>query len=158
MKCLFEMLAMDDDIISISFIGTFGISFLKPCIKGKMQKYVCQQWRYYTPLLGAFALSGFNASVPLLYRCVEPTFHIHQNMFRCSDPLDSPDEHLVVNVVEDTFDIKVDCPIVLLAICLSLRHRHMLALSGSIPKRVGTKMWFCHFLKFLTNDLLCYPV
>ena len=92
MKCLFEMLAMDDNIIGIAFIGTFGKSFLEPCVKGKMQKYVCQQRRYAPSLWRSFAVSWLDTAIPLLYWRIEPSFYIHQDMFLCSKTFDSPDQ------------------------------------------------------------------
>jgi hypothetical protein len=87
-----------------------------------VQKEIGKHWADHAPLRGA-ASTRFVPTILHFHRRLQPSFNVQKNPWHAAVLSDRPHEQLVVNVVEQSFDVELDNPVIFPASPPHQRHR-----------------------------------
>lgn len=103
-------LAVDDRIIGVAPEPHARQSAIDPDVKSIVQEQICQKWRNDAALRRA-SHSRPDLTIRGLQRRFKPAFHIQQDPGRLAMLPHCPHQEIVIDIVEQAFDVEFDNPI-----------------------------------------------
>jgi hypothetical protein len=98
-------------IVGVSRKWTQGKSTLHPKIEGVMHEQIHQQWTDHPALRRSFR-SGFEVPFHILERSFQPALNIEKSPLFAYVLSDCLQQQFMIEVVERTFDVKLDNPVI----------------------------------------------
>src|SRR5690606_11800969 len=120
-------------------------------------KQVSQQWADNSSLWCSLC-SFLKTAIGQLHGCFQPSFHIQQHPLGVCMFLKCLKQQIMINVVKEAFDVKINNPCPVLASLIALCYCLMCAFLRPIPVTVRMENHFHTGFQQVFNHLLGYPV
>ncbi|BDV36192.1 hypothetical protein SS37A_37220 (plasmid) [Methylocystis iwaonis] len=105
-------LAMNNRIVGVSAKPNAPQMAIHPLVEGIVQEQVRQQRRNDSALRSAF-VSRSDIAIRGLHRRFQPAFHVQQDPGRLAVLPQRPHQELMIDVVEQTFDVELGDPMII---------------------------------------------